>query len=129
MILFILLPCYNAERTLQRAIDSVINQLSSEIRLLIIDDGSTDNSPKIIRKACKNSPFVESISQTNQGLSRALGKGINYLQKKKITSECYIARLDSDDEYTSTGAHDILNFLKQQEKKYFCYIAGLLNEK
>lgn len=128
MLLYILLPCYNADKTIGRAIDSVLPQLGESIRLLIINDGSKDNSKLIIQKYLHKSPYIEYLEQENQWLSSALWKGISYLQDKIIEKVCYVARLDSDDEYTPTGALDIFKTIKSEGNQHFCYLAGLLDE-
>lgn len=66
MLLYILLPCYNADKTIGRAIDSVLPQLGESIRLLIINDGSKDNSKLIIQKYLHKSPYIEYLEQENQ---------------------------------------------------------------
>lgn len=124
--LYILLPVYNAEKTLVRAIESVLWQLSESIKLLIINDGSTDNSAQIIEKYSKNLHIL-SVAQTNQWLSSALDLAIKTLLKiEKYPKNIYVARLDSDDEYTKTGAKDIIEYI-QKTPGYMSYLFGLLN--
>ena len=128
-ILYILLPCYNAEKTIKRAIDSVYDRLSSEIRLLIVNDGSSDWSENIIEWYLMNNEFISYVTQDNCWLSNALWTWIERIKKHVDRGTiCYIARLDSDDEYTRTGAIDLYSKLKKDHWKYMCYLWGLLNE-
>lgn len=129
MILYILLPCFNAEATIGRAIESVLPQLSEEIKLLIINDWSSDMSEDCIFSYMKSSKYIEYIKQKNKWICRALWFWIDYLLNKELWTECFVARLDSDDEYTSTGAIDLLNCIKKTWWKYNCYIAWILDNK
>lgn len=78
----IVIPCYNHEKYVKDTIESVINQTYDNIELIIIDDGSTDNSVNIIEQSvqkCKER-FVrfKFISQTNKGLSATLNKSLEW---------------------------------------------------
>lgn len=86
----VILPVYNAEPFLKEAIDSILNQTYEDFELLVFEDGSTDNSPDIIRT------FVDKRIQTifsseNMGYIYHLNEGL-----KKATGR-YIIRMDADD--------------------------------
>lgn len=86
----VLMPVYNASKYLREAMDSILNQTFKDFELLIINDGSTDDSEDII-KSYKD-PRIRLINnETNMKLIATLNKGIA-LSKGK-----YIARMDSDD--------------------------------
>ena len=91
----ILLPMYNAEKYICSSIDSIINQTYLHWELLIIDDGSNDNSTQIIKDKYLNiHSRMKLISFTqNVGIVKALNKGISECHPKTK----YIARMDSDD--------------------------------
>ena len=84
----VIIPTYNREATLERAIKSVLEQNYSDFELIIIDDGSTDDTSKILRKYKKQ---IRSFSMLHSGVSAARNFGIN-----KACGE-WIALLDSDD--------------------------------
>lgn len=86
----ILLPVYNSEKYLQQAIDSLLKQTFTDFELLIINDGSTDNSEKIIY-SYSDQRIVYIKNQSNKGLIYTLNRGIELAKGK------YIARMDSDD--------------------------------
>lgn len=88
-LISVLLPVYNAERFLADAIESILNQSFRNFELIIIDDGSSDNSPKIIKQFSDERMIV--ITQENQGLAASLNKGLEIARGK------YIARQDNDD--------------------------------
>jgi glycosyltransferase involved in cell wall biosynthesis len=84
----VVIPAYNRAHTLRRAVDSVLNQTYTKIEVLIIDDGSTDNTHETLRLYGDK---IRWWSQKNAGPSRARNSGI-----KEARGE-YVAFLDSDD--------------------------------
>ena len=89
----IILPTYNREHVISRSIDSVISQTYSNFELIIVDDGSTDNTSDILKKY---EGKVEYIKQKNSGVSSARNTGI------KLAKGEYIAFIDSDDQWLPT---------------------------
>lgn len=87
----IIIPIYNAERFITDTIDSVINQSFHDWELLLINDGSTDQSLKIINEIATNEQRIKIISQENSGVSIARNTGIKYAKGE------IIAFLDADD--------------------------------
>ena len=83
----VIIPTYNRAELVQRAIQSVLNQTWPHIQLIVVDDGSTDNTQEIL----KNVEGIEYIFQANQGQGAARNRGL-----KEVRGE-YIATLDSDD--------------------------------
>lgn len=87
----VVIPIYNVELYLKEALDSVINQSLKEIEIILINDGSTDNSLNIIREYAKKDKRIMVINQKNQGQSVARNEGIRVAQGK------YVYFMDSDD--------------------------------
>jgi glycosyltransferase involved in cell wall biosynthesis len=85
----VLMPAYNAERYIADAIRSVLDQTFSDFELLIVNDGSTDNTVKVISSF--KDERIELISQPNKGVSAALNFGLSHARA------VYIARFDADD--------------------------------
>jgi glycosyltransferase involved in cell wall biosynthesis len=85
----VLMPAYNAGKYIAEAIESVLQQTFSDFRLLIVDDGSTDNTLQIIHSF--SDKRIDLIHQSHKGIASALNKGLS-----KTDSE-YIARFDADD--------------------------------
>jgi glycosyltransferase involved in cell wall biosynthesis len=83
----IIIPCYNQGHLLPTAIESVLHQTYTTLEILVIDDGSVDNTPAVAAKY----PQVQYIYQPNQGLSAARNTGIQRSQGK------YLVFLDADD--------------------------------
>jgi len=90
-ILFsIVIPCYNYEATIKRAISSVLLQSGHDFELLVIDDGSTDSSLEVIKRMCDDN--VRFLSKENGGLASTRNRGIDETTGK------YLIFLDADDE-------------------------------
>ena len=87
----VIVPIYNVEPYLEKCLDSLINQTLKDIEIICVNDGSTDNSPKIIKRYADKDSRIVVISQQNQGLSASRNVGI------KRASSKYIMFLDSDD--------------------------------
>ena len=92
----IIVPVYNAERYVRECIESVTQQSYADFELLLIDDGSTDNSPSICDKYALTDSRIRVFHQENQGVATARNNGI-----KNAKGE-YIAFLDADDKWDSS---------------------------
>lgn len=86
----IVMPAYNAEKYLQAAIDSILNQTYQAFEFIIINDGSTDSTKEIIR-SYDDPRIVYLENEKNSGICVTLNKGLDAARGK------YIARMDSDD--------------------------------
>lgn len=90
-LISIIVPIYNVEKYLNACIDSIINQTYKKIEIILVNDGSTDNSNKICLEYCKKDNRVKLINKKNGGLSSARNTGID-----NATGQ-YICFVDSDD--------------------------------
>lgn len=89
----VIIPIYNEERFLKECLDSVLQQTISNIEVICIDDGSTDQSITILNEYAKKSKSIRVLYQQNQGAGAARNRGIQVAQGE------YIAFMDSDDRY------------------------------
>ncbi len=87
----VLLSCYNGARWLDEAINSVLSQTFGDFEFIIVDDGSTDNSPEIIKRFAEQDARIVVIAKSNSGLADSLNVGIRQARGE------WIARLDADD--------------------------------
>lgn len=85
----IILPVYNGEKFIQESIYSILSQTYTDFELIIINDGSIDNTGKLL--STMSDPRIRVITQSNQGIVAALNNGIEHSRGK------YIARQDHDD--------------------------------
>ena len=92
MKLSIIIPVYNTEQTLGRCINSVLQSSLNNFEIILINDGSTDNSANICESYKNNYPQqIQVIHQKNQGLSAARNAGLD------ISKGQYVTFIDSDD--------------------------------
>lgn len=105
MMFSIIIPVYNVQNYLKRCIDSVLCQTFSDFEIILIDDGSTDNSGNICDCYSKNDKRIKTIHTENRGPTHARKVGAN------VSSGDYILCLDSDDtfveEFLAWAAEDI----------------------
>lgn len=90
-LISVIVPIYNVESYLDNSITSIINQTFTDIEIILVDDGSTDNSGKICDNYANKDSRIIVIHQTNRGLSQARNTGI------KIAKGTYISFVDGDD--------------------------------
>lgn len=90
-IVSVVMPVYNCERYLLESIDSVLKQTYSNLELVIVDDGSTDDSAGLIKKVIRQDERIVYIYQNNQGPGAARNRGIESARGE------YIAFIDADD--------------------------------
>lgn len=118
----IIVPAYNVERYIYRAIESALGQNYTNIELVVVDDGSTDCTLEVIKEYGKKDSRLVWKTQKNQGVSTARNNGID------IATGAYLLFLDSDDWLES---ETVSSLMKLQEKypnylvsgdRYFAYI-------
>lgn len=114
----VIIPIYNAERFLRKSIESVLAQSFNNIELILVDDGSIDNSSKIIDQYASHNGKIIAIHQTNAGVSKARNTGI-----ERATGQ-WIYFLDSDDWIEPDY---LLNFIKDVEN-YDMIIQGFTKD-
>ncbi len=108
LLISFIVPLYNAEAVLQRCIDSILGQTIQNFEIIVIDDGSTDNSPNILRAYAHQYPqCIEVIRANNSGPGQSRNKGI------ALAKGQYIAFVDSDDSIAPHYTQVVANKLKQ----------------
>jgi glycosyltransferase involved in cell wall biosynthesis len=90
----VVVPLYNKAAYIRRTLDSVLAQTHADFELIVVDDGSTDNGPEIVRQI--DDSRIRLISQENRGLSGARNRGAAESQTE------WVAFLDADDEWQET---------------------------
>lgn len=108
----IITPCYNGEKYVSQTIESVLAQTYTKWEMIIVDDGSSDNSAKIIQEYCKKDSRIKLIQQPNGGSAKARNHGIREANGQ------YIALLDSDDLWEKNFLDEQIKFM--QEKNTVC---------
>ena len=105
----VVMPIYNAADYLKPALDSVINQTLTDIELICVDDGSTDNSLSIIKEYQQTDERVRILTENNAGPSIARNKGLARARGK------YVIFLDADDFYEENLLEKLYD-LAEEEK-------------
>lgn len=101
----VIVPVHNTAKYLSECLDSVISQTFSDVEIICVDDGSTDNSLDVIRLYEKKDGRVKSIVQANSGVVTARNIGISVARGK------YILPLDSDDKIKNTCIEKLLELV------------------
>ena len=112
----IIVPIYNTSKYLPKCLDSIINQTYQNLEIILVDDGSTDDSPKIIQSYAKKDSRIIPISQKNQGQSSARNVGLS-----KSTGE-FVNFIDGDDYIKPTFIEDLLSAFSDQTALSVCGI-------
>jgi glycosyltransferase involved in cell wall biosynthesis len=114
-ILSVIVPAYNAEKTLRRCIDSLLTQGDAPIEIILSNDGSTDNTQQIINEYVQTHPNVSSVYGDNGGLSCARNRGIAKASGQWITF------VDSDDYVAHNIYSRIIRILTEHEPDILDY--------
>lgn len=111
----IILCIYNAEAYLHDALDSIVNQSIDIDEIIVIDDGSTDNSSPIVEEYISNKYNKISLyKQSNKGLTVSLNKAI------KISSGDYIVRMDADDISLPNRIEETIKYIEDNDLDSAC---------
>lgn len=104
----VILPIYNQEKYLKKALDSLLNQTLEETEFICVNDGSTDNSLEILKQYSQKDKRVKILNQNNQGSGAARNSGL------KIAKGEYITFLDPDDWLETRALESLYAKSKQQ---------------
>lgn len=112
----IIVPVYNAEKTLQQCVDSILSQEYKDFELLLVDDGSKDESLAICEEYAENDNRIKVIHKPNGGVSSARNLGLDNAKGERV---CFI---DSDDYISAVFLHGV------EHCKYDLLITGFRDE-
>ena len=101
----IIVPVYNVENYLEECLDSIKNQTYTDIEVILVNDGSTDNSQVICERYCQQDPRFHLINQSNQGQSVARNNGVAASRGEFITF------VDSDDVIKSDMLQQLMRYM------------------
>ena len=110
----IVMPCYNGEDFIKETIDSVLKQTYTNWELLVIDDGSKDDSPSIVNKYASDDSRIKLIKQQNAGSAVARNNGIRHSKGQ------FLALLDSDDIWLPGFLESQIRFIRQKGAVCVC---------
>ena len=110
----IIIPCYNSEKYIKSAVESCINQTYQNIEIIVIDDGSTDNSKYKIQSFIKNKQ-IKYFYQENKERSAARNYGL------ELSAGEYINFLDSDDLLHASKIEKHVSYMKKNKECFATY--------
>lgn len=108
----IIIPAYNVEKYIRECLDSALGQTYSDIELVVVDDGSTDSTPAIIREYAARDPRIRPVSRPNGGLSAARNTGL------AAASGRWVTFLDSDDVLAPMAVRRLVEAARQSGASY-----------
>ncbi|CDE24502.1 glycosyltransferase group 2 family protein [Clostridium sp. CAG:440] len=108
-LISIIVPIYNVEKYLNKCIESIVNQTYENIEIILIDDGSNDNSGIICDEYAKKDNRIIVVHKENGGVSSARNKGL------KIAKGEWISFVDADDWIEQTFCQTLLNKVTQEQ--------------
>lgn len=119
----VIIPVYNTEAYLEEAVRSIMNQTLKDLEIIIIDDGSTDNSLAVIKKLAQEDNRIEWLSQPNSGQSVARNIGIEKARGK------YLYFMDSDDFLEAEALMSCLLLADENNVDFLLFNAEILRDK
>ena len=109
----IIIPVYNLEKFIEKCVDSIVNQTLKEIEIILVDDGSTDQSGAICDNYVKKDDRIKVVHQKNMGLSGARNTGI-----KESTGKWFMI-VDGDDWLESNAVEELYNNAEKNNSDIF----------
>ena len=107
MKISVIVPCYQAERYIQRCLQSICSQTYSNLEIIVVDDGSTDASASIVKELAQSDSRIKYLYQLNAGVSAARNAGIDYASGDVITF------VDSDDTIKSHMYETLIDLMQK----------------
>jgi glycosyltransferase involved in cell wall biosynthesis len=118
----VIIPTFNRDRLLSKALLSVLQQTFSDWECLIIDDGSTDSTKELVMEFSTNEHRIKYFYQENTGRSAARNKGFELAKGE------YICFLDSDDHYLPDYLQKLSGFIQQKKKPVVFIFSNIIYE-
>ena len=105
----VIIPVYNAQEGIKQCLDSLLNQSFTDFEIILLNDGSTDNSLEVIKKYAADNDFIRVIDKENEGVAKTRNKGIQLANGK------YIVFIDNDDFVDSDYLERFYNEIDQEQ--------------
>lgn len=115
MKLSIIIPCYNVEKFVQKCVESILVQKRFDIEIILVNDGSTDDTITVLEYLAQKDTRIKRINQENQGLSGARNSGI------KKTSGEFLMFVDADDWLEENAFEKISKIFNYEDLFCFSY--------
>lgn len=109
MLISIIIPVFNCEKSIKRTVDSIISSGLIDYEIVIVNDGSTDNTASVCNNLCSQYRFIKYSEQKNSGVSAARNRGIS------IATGEYILFFDADDTAEENGFSECVDIIKKEK--------------
>lgn len=109
VLISIIIPVFNAQRTIVRCLESCVHQKYTGIEVIVVDDGSNDESLHICNEYAKKYSWINAIHKENGGVSSARNFGLKFCTGK------YVVFLDSDDYIDNYAAYNFMEAVKSSK--------------
>lgn len=113
-LISIVIPVYNVEKYLNECMDSILKQTYQNLDIILVDDGSKDNAPKMCDDYAKQDNRVQVLHKKNGGLVSAWTAGV------KMAKGEYLMFIDSDDWLELTAVEEMAKYITDSEKEIIC---------
>ena len=118
----IIIPLYNAEKYIERCLNSLIKQNDSSFEVIIVNDGSKDNGAAVVERVIKDIPNFHLFHQENHGVAYARNTGLT-----KCTGE-YVTFIDADDYVSTDYIEKLTSFIEQNKNADVIQFETVRNE-
>ena len=109
VLLSVIIPAFNCETSIKRTVDSIISSGLTDYEIVIVNDGSTDNTASVCKNLCTEYGFIQYFEQKNSGVSATRNKGIS------IATGEYILFFDADDTAEENGFSECVDILEKEK--------------
>lgn len=120
-LISVIVPVYNVENCIKKCLDSILNQTFTNLDIVIIDDGSTDESFTILQEYSKYDQRIRLFHQKNQGISTTRNNGVKYSRGE------YLTFVDSDDYVSEDYVEFLYNLIKKTNFRVKMALCSLVN--
>ena len=108
MLISVVIPAYNCANTLQKTVESIISSGLIDYEIIIVNDGSTDDTEAVCHSLCSQYSFIKYIEQENSGVSAARNRGIS------LANGEYIMFFDADDTAEENGFSECVDIIRNE---------------
>ena len=115
MLVSVIIPAFNCEKSIERTVDSIVSSGLTDYEIVIVNDGSTDNTAPICNSLCAKYSFIKYSEQENSGVSAARNKGISL-----ATGE-YIMFYDADDTAKENSFSECMDIINSEKPDILVY--------
>lgn len=115
MLFSVIIPAFNCENSIEHTVNSIVSSELSDYEIVIVNDGSVDNTASVCRELCSRYSFIKYSEQENKGVSAARNKGIS------IATGEYIMFFDADDTAEENIFSECVDIIRSQKPDILVY--------